>query len=158
MKEITVLGFDPAFRTGCKLAVLDKTGKVLNISVIYPHEPQNEKEKSKKHVLELIEKYNIDVIAIGNGTASRESEAFIADLIKGTNTKYIIVNEAGASVYSASPLAQKEFPKLNVSERSAISIGRRLHSQIPRDKKTFSPVQGLNESNWFRAGDMGYHH
>ena len=130
MKEITVLGFDPAFRTGCKLAVLDKTGKVLDISVIYPHEPQNEKEKSKKHVQNLIDKYNIDVIAIGNGTASRESEAFIADIIKGTNTKYIIVNEAGASVYSASDLAIKEFPKLNVSERSAISIGRRLQDPL----------------------------
>ena len=130
MKEITVLGFDPAFRTGCKLAVLDKTGTVLDISVIYPHEPQNEKEKSKKHVQDLINKYHIDVIAIGNGTASRESEAFVADLIKGTNTKYIIVNEAGASVYSASDLAIKEFPKLNVSERSAISIGRRLQDPL----------------------------
>ena len=130
MKEITVLGFDPAFRTGCKLAVLDKTGKVLDISVIYPHEPQNEKDKSKKHVLDLINKYNIDVIAIGNGTASRESEAFVADLIKETNTKYIIVNEAGASVYSASELAKKEFPNLNVSERSAISIGRRLQDPL----------------------------
>lgn len=130
MKGINVLGFDPAFRTGCKLAVLDKTGKVLDISVIYPHEPQNEKEKSKKHVLDLINKYNIDVIAIGNGTASRESEAFVADVIKGVNTKYIIVNEAGASVYSASSLAQKEFPSLNVSERSAISIGRRLQDPL----------------------------
>mgnify|MGYP002578963686 CR=1 FL=1 len=130
MKEITVLGFDPAFRTGCKLAVLDKTGTVLDISVIYPHEPQNEKEKSKQHVLNLINKYNIDVIAIGNGTASRESEAFVSDLIKNTNTKYIIVNEAGASVYSASDLAIKEFPTLNVSERSAISIGRRLQDPL----------------------------
>ncbi len=130
MKEITVLGFDPAFRTGCKLAVLDKTGSVLDISVIYPHEPQNKKEESKRHVLDLINKYNIDVIAIGNGTASRESEAFVADLIKNTNTKYIIVNEAGASVYSASNLAIKEFPDLNVSERSAISIGRRLQDPL----------------------------
>ena len=130
MKEITVLGFDPAFRTGCKLAVLDKTGTVLDISVIYPHEPQNEKEKSKQHVLNLINKYNIDVIAIGNGTASRESEAFVSDLIKNTNTKYIIVNEAGASVYSASDLAIKEFPTLNISERSAISIGRRLQDPL----------------------------
>ena len=130
MKEITVLGFDPAFRTGCKLAVLDKTGKVLDISVIYPHEPQKEVEKSRKHILDLINKYNIDVIAIGNGTASRESEAFISDTIKGTNVKYIIVNEAGASVYSASNLAIKEFPDLNVSERSAISIGRRLQDPL----------------------------
>ena len=125
MKGINVLGFDPAFRTGCKLAVLDKTGKVLDISVIYPHEPQNEKEKSKKHILDLINKYNIDVIAIGNGTASRESEAFISDVIKGTKTKYIIVNEAGASVYSASDLAKNEFPNLNVSE-----IGRRLQDPL----------------------------
>ncbi len=130
MKEITVLGFDPAFRTGCKLAVLDKTGKVLDISVIYPHEPQKEVEKSRKHILDLINKFHIDVIAIGNGTASRESEAFISDTIKGTNVKYIIVNEAGASVYSASNLAIKEFPDLNVSERSAISIGRRLQDPL----------------------------
>ncbi len=130
IKEITVLGFDPAFRTGCKLAVLDKTGKVLDISVIYPHEPQNEKEKSKKHLKDLIDKYKIDVIAIGNGTASRESEALVSEVIKGTNTKYIIVNEAGASVYSASDLAKVEFPNLNVSERSAISIGRRLQDPL----------------------------
>ena len=130
MKEITVLGFDPAFRTGCKLAVLDKTGKVEAIGVIYPHEPQKEVEKSKKILLDYINKYNVDVIAIGNGTASRESEAFVADTIKGTNVKYIIVNEAGASVYSASNLAIKEFPDLNVSERSAISIGRRLQDPL----------------------------
>ncbi len=130
MKGITVLGFDPAFRTGCKLAILDKTGKVLDIGVIYPHEPQNEKEKSKKILLDFINKYHVDVIAIGNGTASRESEAFVADTIKGTNAKYIIVNEAGASVYSASDLAIKEFPDLNVSQRSAISIGRRLQDPL----------------------------
>ena len=130
MKEINVLGFDPAFRTGCKLAALDKTGKVLDIAVIYPHEPQNEKEKSKKVLLDLINKYNVDVIAIGNGTASRESEAFVSDVIAGTSVKYIIVNEAGASVYSASDLAIKEFPDLNVSERSAISIGRRLQDPL----------------------------
>ena len=132
MKEITVLGFDPAFRTGCKLAVLDKMGNSIDISVIYPHEPKNEKEKSKKHVLDLIEKYKIDVIAIGNGTASRESEAFVAELLKECkyDTKYIIVNEAGASVYSASKLAIEEFPDLDVSERSAISIGRRLQDPL----------------------------
>ena len=130
MKEIVVLGFDPAFRTGCKLAVLDKVGNVLDISVIYPHEPKNEKDKSKAHILDLINKYKIDVIAIGNGTASRESEAFIVDTIKGTDTKYIIVNEAGASVYSASNLAIKEFPDLDVAERSAISIGRRLQDPL----------------------------
>ena len=128
MKEKVVLGFDPAYRTGCKLAVIDKTLKPLNISVIYPHEPKCEYEKSKKIVLDLINKYNIDIIAIGNGTASRESEEFISDVIKSADRKveYIIVNEAGASVYSASPLAIAEFPELHVEERSAISIGRRL--------------------------------
>lgn len=132
MKEKQVLGLDPAYRTGCKLAVLDKTGKPLNISVIYPHEPKNEYDKAKKHVLDLIEKYNIDIVAIGNGTASRESEAFIADVIKNCNRKveYIIVSEAGASVYSASKLAIKEFPDLHVEERSAISIGRRLQDPL----------------------------
>ena len=128
IKEKIILGFDPAYRTGCKLAVLDKTGKPLKISVIYPHEPRNEYDKSKETILELIKDYNIDVIAIGNGTASRESESFIADVIKSSDKKieYIIVNEAGASVYSASKLAIDEFPELHVEERSAISIGRRL--------------------------------
>ncbi len=132
MKEKMVLGLDPAYRTGCKLAVLDKTGKPLDISVIYPHEPRNEYEKAKEHVLKLIEKYNIDIIAIGNGTASRESEAFAADVIKNAKRKveYIIVNEAGASVYSASKLAINEFPDLHVEERSAISIGRRLQDPL----------------------------
>lgn len=132
IKEKVVLGYDPAFRTGCKLAVLDPTGKVLDIKVIYPTEPHNKIEESKKVVLELIDKYNIDVIAIGNGTASRESEAFIADTIKETKRKveYIIVSEAGASVYSASPLAIKEFPDLTVEKRSAISIGRRLQDAL----------------------------
>lgn len=132
MKEKMVLGFDPAFRTGCKLAVVDTTGKMLDIKVIYPHEPKNEKEKSKKILLELIDKYNIDIIAIGNGTASRESEAFVAEVLKETKgqTKYIIVSEAGASVYSASKLAIEEFPKLHVEERSAISIARRLQDPL----------------------------
>ncbi len=131
MKEITVLGFDPAFRTGCKLAVLDKNGNPIKIDKIYPHEPQNEKQKSKEKIIELINKYHIDVIAIGNGTASRESEAFIADCLKDINTtKYVIVSESGASVYSASPLAKEEFPNLDVSERSAISIGRRLQDPL----------------------------
>ena len=132
MKEKIVLGFDPAFRTGCKLAVMDTLGRVLNISVIYPHEPKNEVEASRKKVLELIDKYNVDIIAIGNGTASRESEAFIADVISSAKTKveYIIVNEAGASVYSASKLAISEFPDLHVEERSAISIGRRLQDPL----------------------------
>lgn len=132
MKEKMVLGFDPAYRTGCKLAVIDTTGKKIDISVIYPHEPKKEYEKSKQKVLELIEKYQIDIIAIGNGTASRESEAFIADVIKEAQRKveYIIVSEAGASVYSASKLAIEEFPELHVEERSAISIGRRLQDPL----------------------------
>ena len=132
MKGKTVLGYDPAFRTGCKLAVLDSTGKPLKIEVIYPTEPHNKIEESKKTVLDLIDKYNIDIIAIGNGTASRESEAFIADCIKYAKRKveYIIVSEAGASVYSASKLAISEFPDLTVEKRSAISIGRRLQDSL----------------------------
>ena len=132
MKEKVVLGYDPAFRTGCKLAVLDKTGKPLEIAVIYPTEPHLKIEESKKKVLELIDKYNIDIIAIGNGTASRESESFIADVIKEAkrHVDYIIVNEAGASVYSASKLAIEEFPDLTVEKRSAISIGRRLQDSL----------------------------
>ncbi len=132
MKEKVVLGYDPAFRTGCKLAVLDPTGKVLDIQVIYPTEPHNKIAESKKIVLDLIEKYQIDIIAIGNGTASRESETFIADTIKDAKRKveYVIVSEAGASVYSASPLAIQEFPDLTVEKRSAISIGRRLQDSL----------------------------
>jgi len=132
MKEKVVLGYDPAFRTGCKLAVLDVTGKPLEIAVIYPTEPHNKIEESKKVVLDLIDKYNIDIIAIGNGTASRESEAFIVGVIKECKRKveYIIVNEAGASVYSASKLAIDEFPDLTVEKRSAISIGRRLQDSL----------------------------
>ena len=132
MKEIRVLGIDPAFRTGCKLAVLDKNGSVLSIDKIYPHEPHNKIKESEIKIVELVNKYNIDVIAIGNGTASRESERFIANTIKNNslNCKYVIVSEAGASVYSASDLAIKEFPNLDVAERSAISIGRRLQDPL----------------------------
>ena len=132
IKGKVVLGLDPAFRTGCKLAVLDPTGKVLDIAVIYPTEPHVEIESSKKKVLELIDRYGIEIIAIGNGTASRESEKFIAETIKEAKSpvEYITVNEAGASVYSASPLAIKEFPELTVEKRSAISIGRRLQDAL----------------------------
>ena len=128
----SVLGFDPAFRTGCKLAALDQYGNVLEIAVIYPHEPKCEKEKSKKIVLDLINKYHLDVVAIGNGTASRESEAFIASLLKEAKypCQYLMVSEAGASVYSASSVAIKEFPSLDVSFRSAISIGRRVQDPL----------------------------
>jgi protein Tex len=132
MKDKMVLALDPAYRTGCKLAVIDYTGKKIDIRVIYPHEPRNDIEASKKTIIELINKYNIDIIAIGNGTASRESETFVADAIKDSNKQvsYIIVNEAGASVYSASKLAIEEFPELHVEERSAISIGRRLQDPL----------------------------
>ncbi len=130
IKGSRVLGFDPAFRTGCKLAVLDENGKVLAIEVIYPNEPKKDFEGSKKKVLELIDKYKIDLVAIGNGTASRESQEFVAEVIKGTNVKYTVVSEAGASVYSASKEAIKEFPDLTVEKRSAISIGRRLQDPL----------------------------
>lgn len=145
MKDKMVLGLDPAFRTGCKLAVVDYTGKFINKSVIYPHEPKNEYEKSKKIVLDIIDKYNIDIIAIGNGTASRESEKFISDVIKKSsrNVQYIIVNEAGASVYSASKLAIDEFPDLHVEERSAISIARRLQDPLSELVKVDSKSIGV---------------
>jgi len=132
MKEKNVLGFDPAFRTGCKLAVLDKTGTPQKIAVIYPHEPRNEKEKAQAILLALLQEYDIDIIAIGNGTASRESEAFVAETLKKCpkQVSYILISEAGASVYSASKLAISEFPELHVEERSAISIGRRLQDPL----------------------------
>ena len=131
MKEKTVLGFDPAFRTGCKLAVVDPTSKVLNISVIYPHEPHNKWEESKKVLKDLISKYHVDIIAIGNGTASRESEKLVSETLKEiSGCKYAIVSEAGASVYSASPLAIQEFPDLTVEKRSAVSIARRLQDPL----------------------------
>ena len=127
IKGYRVLGFDPAFRTGCKLACLDEKGNVLHKDVIYPHEPKNDKVGSSKKLLELIDKYHINLIAIGNGTASRESEEFVASTIKSLkNVYYIIVSEAGASVYSASKEAQREFPDYEVQERSAVSIGRRV--------------------------------
>lgn len=132
LKGRTILGLDPAFRTGCKLAVIDKTGKVLDKTVIYPHKPVNKSEAAKQTVLELIAKYGIEMIAIGNGTASRESELFVADLIKENHleTVYAIVNESGASVYSASEIARQEFPDYNVEERSAVSIARRLQDPL----------------------------
>ena len=132
LKEKMVLALDPAYRTGCKLAVLDKTGHPLKIEVIYPTPPMNQILESKKVVLNLIKEYQIDVVAIGNGTASRESERFIADTIKEADhpVSYVMVNEAGASVYSASELGIKEFPNLTVEKRSAISIGRRLQDSL----------------------------
>ena len=148
MKDITVLGFDPAFRTGCKLAVVDNTSRVLNISVIYPHEPHNKWDEAKKTIKDLIKKYNVDVIAIGNGTASRESERLVAEVIseyKEKDVKYVIVSEAGASVYSASPLAIKEFPDLTVEKRSAISIARRLQDPLSELVKIDSKSIGVGQ-------------
>ena len=132
IKGRVVMGFDPAFRTGCKLAILSPTGEVLEIGVIYPHEPKKETEQAEKTMLELINKYDVKIIAIGNGTASRESEAFVANLIKKNNldVKFVMVSEAGASVYSASSLAKKEFPDYSVEQRSAVSIGRRLQDTL----------------------------
>ena len=132
VKDKVVMGFDPAFRTGCKIAVVDKNGKLLDTTTVYPTEPQNKVEESKKELKALIEKYNIDIIAIGNGTASRESEKFVSDMIKEIDreVQYIIVSEAGASVYSASELANEEHPDINVSLRGAISIARRLQDPL----------------------------
>ena len=129
----TVLGWDPAFRTGCKLAVVDGTGKVLDTKVIYPTAPHNKVEESKDEVEKLIKKYNVTLISCGNGTASRESEQIIADMIKErnlTNVDYVITNEAGASVYSASKLATEEFPDFDVAQRSAVSIARRVQDPL----------------------------
>ena len=145
VKNSRVLGVDPAFRTGCKLAVLDYSGALLEIAVIYPHEPHNDKAGSAKKMLELIDKYNIDLIAIGNGTASRESEKFVSEVIKGTKVKYVIVSEAGASVYSASPLAKEEFPDLTVEKRSAVSIGRRIQDPLSELVKIDPKSIGIGE-------------
>ena len=132
IKGKTVMGFDPAYRTGCKIAVIDETGKVLDYTTVYPTEPQNDVEGAKKELLKLIDKDKIDMIAIGNGTASRESEMFVADMIKeaSRSVHYVIVSEAGASVYSASKLAAEEYPDINVSIRGAISIARRLQDPL----------------------------
>ena len=145
IKNSNVLGFDPAFRTGCKLAVLSPSGALETITVIYPHEPVNDKAGAAKKLLELIDKYKIDIIAIGNGTASRESEKFVSETIKGTKCKYIIVSEAGASIYSASPLAKEEFPDLTVEKRSAISIGRRLQDPLSELVKIDPKSIGVGE-------------
>ena len=132
LKDKVILGFDPAFRTGCKLAIINKTGSVLKIKTIYPHKPVDKVIESTKIMLDLIKEYHVDIIAIGNGTASRESELFVSKLINDNNLKvsYTIVSEAGASVYSASELARKEFPDLKVEERSAISIARRIQDPM----------------------------
>ena len=132
IKDIVVMGFDPAYRTGCKIAVIDKTGKVLATTTVYPTEPQNDVEGAKKTLIELINKFDINMISIGNGTASRESEQFVSNMLKEINKEiyYAIVSEAGASVYSASKLATEEYPDINVSLRGAISIARRLQDPL----------------------------
>ena len=154
-----VLGWDPAFRTGCKLAVVDGTGKVLDTVVIYPTAPQNRVEESKKILKNLIRKYNVSLISVGNGTASRESEQIIVDLLKEIKeqVQYVIVNEAGASVYSASKLATEEFPQFDVGQRSAVSIARRLQDPLSElvkiDPKSIGVGQYQHDMNQKRLGE-----
>ncbi|HGF7953842.1 TPA: Tex family protein [Enterococcus faecium] len=149
LKGKVVLGFDPAYRTGCKLAVVDATGKVLAIEVIYPHKPaaQAKREAAGPAFIQLINKYQVDMVAIGNGTASRESELFVAEQLKSADHKtyYAIVNEAGASVYSASEIARKEFPHLQVEERSAVSIARRLQDPLAELVKIDPKAVGVGQ-------------
>lgn len=147
MRGITVLGVDPAYRTGCKLAVVDETGKLLEISAIYPHPPVSKVEEAKTIVKSLLAKYPIDIIAIGNGTASRETEQFIADVLKDVERKvsYVIVSEAGASVYSASEIAREEFPDLQVEQRSAVSIARRLQDPLSELVKIDPKAVGVGQ-------------
>ena len=159
IKNMTVMGFDPAFRTGCKIAIIDDTGKLLDYTTIYPTEPQNDVEGATKTLTGLINKYDIDMIALGNGTASRESEKFIADTLKKIKKKvyYSIVSEAGASVYSASELATKEYPDINVSIRGAISIARRLQDPLAElvkiDPKSIGVGQYQHDVNQKRLGE-----
>lgn len=154
-----VLGWDPAFRTGCKLAVVDPTGKVLDTKVIYPTEPHNKVAEAKAELKKLIKKYNVTVISVGNGTASRESEQIIVELIKelDTNVEYVITNEAGASVYSASKLATEEFPDYDVAQRSAVSIARRLQDPLAElvkiDPKSIGVGQYQHDMNQKRLGE-----
>jgi uncharacterized protein len=154
-----VLGWDPGFRTGCKLAVVDETGKVLDTDIVFPTEPQNKIFETKKTIKSLVEKYNIDLIALGNGTASRESESVITEIIKelNSNLQYVIVSEAGASVYSASKLASEEFPNYDVGERSAISIARRLQDPLAElvkiDPKSIGVGQYQHDMNQKKLSD-----
>ncbi len=147
IKGKTVMGFDPAYRTGCKIAVIDETGKVLDTATIYPTEPQNDIEGASEKLIEMIDKNNVDMIAIGNGTASRESEKFVSDVIKSIDRKvyYTIVSESGASVYSASELATKEYPDINVSIRGAISIARRLQDPLAEFVKIDPKAIGVGQ-------------
>ncbi len=159
IKGMNVIGFDPAYRTGCKIAVINSTGKFLDYTTIYPTEPQNDVVGAKKVLLELIKKYNIGIIAIGNGTASRESESFVSDVIKEADHEvvYAIVSEAGASVYSASKLATEEYPDINVSIRGAISIARRLQDPLAElvkiDPKSIGVGQYQHDVNQKRLGE-----
>lgn len=159
LKGLTVMGFDPAYRTGCKIAVIDDTGKLLATTTVYPTEPQNDVEGAKKKLLELINTYSINMIAIGNGTASRESEMFVADMIKEVkhDIHYAIVSEAGASVYSASKLATEEYPDINVSLRGAISIARRLQDPLAElvkiDPKSIGVGQYQHDVNQTRLDE-----
>lgn len=147
MKGKYVLGLDPAYRTGCKLAVVDDTGKMLDISVIYPHPPKAKRDDAKRIMKELLTKYPISIIAIGNGTASRESEAFVAEVLQeaSSDTAYVIVSEAGASVYSASDVARAEFPDLQVEQRSAVSIARRLQDPLAELVKIEPKAVGVGQ-------------
>ncbi len=160
VKNKTVLGLDPAYRTGCKIAVVDPTGKVLDTCVIYPTPPQNKIEEAEEKLTEFINKYNVDIISIGNGTASKESEIFVANLIKKQTRKveYIVVNEAGASVYSASKLGAEEFPDFDVAQRSAVSIARRLQDPLAElikiDVKSIGVGQYQHDMPQNRLGEV----
>ncbi|MGM0199219.1 Tex family protein [Enterococcus sp. DIV1314a] len=148
LKGKVVLGFDPAYRTGCKLAIVDETGKLLNTTVIYPHASSEKRHKESQEIfMQLLEKYQVDMVAIGNGTASRESELFVAEQLKKMKREifFVIVNEAGASVYSASDVARQEFPQLQVEERSAISIGRRLQDPLAELVKIEPKAVGVGQ-------------
>ena len=159
VKNVKVLAIDPGYRTGSKIAVLDETGKLLDYATIYPNEPHNKVEESKEIMKGLINKYDIDVISIGNGTASRETELIVAEMLKEIDKKvhYTIVNEAGASVYSASKLATEEYPDIDVSIRGAISIGRRLQDPLAElvkiDPKSIGVGQYQHDLNQNRLGE-----
>jgi uncharacterized protein len=159
VKDKVVLGLDPAYRTGCKIGVVDETGKVLETTVIYPTPPQSKIEEAKKVMKHLIEKYDVDIVSIGNGTASKESEIFVADLIKVLDRKlfYMVVSEAGASVYSASKLGAEEFPDFDVALRSAVSIARRLQDPLAElvkiDPKAIGVGQYQHDMNQKRLGE-----
>lgn len=147
IQGLTVLGFDPAFRTGCKIAVVDPTGKFLYNTVIYPTAPQNDVLKAEATLIDLIKKYKVDLISLGNGTASRESEQFISKVIKNNklNVQYLVTSEAGASVYSASKLAQEEYPNLDVTVRGAISIAHRIQDPLAELTKIDPKAIGVGQ-------------